>query len=73
MFARVTAPFCSCSRHSKVISNSYLSVNFAGLFITLTPRSETIDTMRVVERCSEMIGDDERVQLETGQGVWWKI
>jgi hypothetical protein len=30
-----------------VISNSYLSVNLAGLFMTLTPRSETIDILRM--------------------------
>ncbi len=41
-------PFSSCSKHSKVISNSYLSVNLAGLFRTLTPRSDTTDILAIV-------------------------
>ena len=36
-------PEDNCSRHSKVISNWYLSMNFAGLFRTLTFSSEIID------------------------------
>lgn len=41
-------PFSRASRHSKVISNSYLSENLAGLFTTLTPRSETTDMLLVL-------------------------
>ena len=52
-----TIPFSSCSRHSKVISNSYLSVNLAGLLRILTPRRETTD---MATGCGRM--DDE--------GVW---
>jgi hypothetical protein len=45
-------PFCSCSRHSKVISNSYGSSKRAGLFLTSTPRSETTDILKaaVIDR-----------------------
>lgn len=45
---REVLPFWSCSRHSKVISKVYLSVNLAGLFRTLTPRRETTDMLAVV-------------------------
>lgn len=38
-------PFSSASKHSNVISNSYLSVNLAGLFSTFTPNSETTDML----------------------------
>lgn len=38
-------PFCSCSRHSKVISKWYESVNLAGLLRILTPSNETTDIM----------------------------
>ena len=31
-----------------MISNSYLSENFAGLFTTLTPRSETTDMLPIL-------------------------
>jgi hypothetical protein len=55
----INAPFCSGSRHSKVISNSYLSVNLAGLLITLTPRRETTDILAVVWRCLCCITVDE--------------
>lgn len=44
-------PFSSCSRHSNVISNSYLSVNLAGLLTTLTPRRETTDILCVEWVC----------------------
>lgn len=37
------APLLNCSRHSKVISNWYLSINLAGLLDTLTFSNEMID------------------------------
>ena len=45
--SEIYLPFSSCSRHSKVISNSYLSVNLAGLLRILTPRRETTDMFMV--------------------------
>lgn len=38
-------PFSRGSRHSKVISNWYLSVNLAGLLRTSTPSSVTTDIL----------------------------
>lgn len=38
-------PFSRGSRHSKVISNWYLSPNLAGLLRTSTPRSVTTDIL----------------------------
>ena len=41
-------PFCSGSRHSQVISKTNVSVNLAGLLITLTPSRETTDIFATV-------------------------
>ena len=49
-FWRCSLPFCSDSRHSKVISNSYGSPNLAGLFRTLTPRRETTDIFGEIDQ-----------------------
>lgn len=45
-----SVPFSSGSRHSNVISNSYLSVNLAGLFNTFTPNRAMADIVTMV-RC----------------------
>jgi hypothetical protein len=39
--------FCSGSRHSNVISNSYGALNGAGLLRTVTLRSDTVAIMLV--------------------------
>lgn len=39
----VGLPLWSCSKHSKVISNSYGALKWAGLLSTLTPSKETTD------------------------------
>ena len=43
----VELPFCSGSRHSKVISNWYEALKGAGLLRTLTPSKETTDMFAV--------------------------
>ena len=45
---RTQAPSRSDSKHSKVISNWYVSVKAAGLFWTFTPSNETTDIVKVV-------------------------
>ena len=57
-------PFSSCSRHSNVISNSYLSVNLAGLFNTFTPKREMADIVTVM-RCRRGVS-----KLVLCDGIW---
>lgn len=64
-------PFSRGSRHSNVISNSYLSPNFAGLFLTSTPRRVTTDILAKRWLCGGG-GRSWCVGHEAGQGfcVW---
>ena len=58
MCRKRSIPFCSDSRHSNVISNSYGSPNLAGLLRTLTPKRDTTDILKVVYEAVIQIFDE---------------